>query len=134
MPPPDPLLAELADEVRLVALYDATTARHPALAARLASPRADHAQHVEALTREVDATGGTPTTAGTPSASGSASGSPSAPVRVPATAAAALAALRTAERAAAVARSAAALVAPAHRAGLLASVAASEATHQLVLR
>lgn len=132
MPPPDPLLAELADEVRLVALYDATAARHPALAARLASPRADHAQHVEALTREVDATGGTPTTAGTPSAS--ASGSASAPVGVPATAVAALAALRTAERAAAVARSAAALVAPAHRAGLLASVAASEATHQLVLR
>ena len=127
-PPPDPLLAELADEVRLAALYDATLARHPALAARLASPRADHAQHVEALTQEVDAAGDTPTATDTPSASAS------APVQVPATAAAALAALRAAERAAAVARSAAALAAPAHRAGLLASVAASEATHQLVLR
>ena len=122
-PVPDPLLAELADEERLVALYAGTTARHPVLAGRLQALQTEHAQHAEALTRALD-DAGSPVPAGpTP-----------APRPVPATPAAALAALRAAERAAAAARGAAALVAPAHRAGLLASVAASEASHQLVLR
>jgi hypothetical protein len=123
-PPPDPLLAELADERRLVALYTATAARHPALAVRLGAPQADHTQHAEALVRAMDDAGSPVPTV---------SGPPSPPPRVPATAAAALAGLRAAERAAAAARSAAALAAPAHRAGLLASVAASESTHRLVL-
>ncbi|HEY6748692.1 MAG TPA: hypothetical protein VI357_23630, partial [Mycobacteriales bacterium] len=50
-PPPDPLLAELAAERRLVATYDATAARYPALRGRLAGPRADHAAHAAALSR-----------------------------------------------------------------------------------
>ncbi len=124
-PPPDPLLAELADERRLVALYAATAARHPALAERLRGPAADHADHVEALTRALD-------DAGSPAPTGPASSA--APRAVPASPAAALAGLRAAERAAAAARGAAALTAPGHRAGLLASVAACEASHQQVLR
>jgi len=125
-PPPDPLLAELTDEARLLAAYDATTARHPGLGRRLAGPRADHAAHAAALAQVLDAAG-----SHSPTPSGSAT-PPAA--RVPGTPVAALAALRAAERAAARARSAAALVAPAERAGLLAGVAASEATHDLVLR
>lgn len=125
-PPPDPLLAELADERRLVALYAATAARHPALAARLRGPGSDHADHVEALTRALDDAGSPQPTP--------APGATASPRPVPASPAAALAGLRAAERAAAAARGAAALAAPGHRAGLLASVAACEASHQQVLR
>jgi hypothetical protein len=118
-PPPDPLLAELVDERALLLLHDAVTRRHPALKAKLAGPRADHAEHVTALERLL---GTTPA----PSAS-------APPVGVPATPAKALAALRSAERAATNARAAAALTETGDRAGLLASIAASEATHQVVL-
>ena len=117
-PPPDALLAELVDERSLLATYDRAIARHPALRARLAGPRADHAEHVGALERLLTAP---------PSAS-------PVPVGVPGTTAGALAALRSAERAASNARASAALTASADRAGVLASIAASEATHGLVLR
>ncbi len=122
-PPADPLLGELADELTLVAAYAATVVRHPALATRLAGPRDDHVEHAQALRQELDATGTPAPTL-----------SPLPPRPVPATPAAALAALRAAERAAAAARGAAALAAAADRAGLLASVAACEASHQQVLR
>lgn len=118
-PPPDPLLAELVDERALLVLYDAVARRHPALRTRLAGPRADHAEHVTALEQLL---GTTPA----PTASVPAVGVPAAPK-------AALAALRSAERAAANARSAAALDATGERSGVLASIAASEATHGLVL-
>jgi hypothetical protein len=52
---------------------------------------------------------------------------------VPGTPAAALAALRAAERAAASARGTAALTAPADRARLLAGISASESSHLVVL-
>jgi hypothetical protein len=119
-PPPDPLLAELIDERALLATYDAATGRHPALQATLAGPRADHVQHVAALERALG-------TAASPVPRVGGVGVPGAP-------ASALAALRSAERAASNARAAAALTAPSDRAGLLASIAASEATHELVLR
>jgi len=124
-PPPDPLLAELADERRLLAAYDATGAAHPTLAARTAPLRADHAEHEAALAQAVDAAGSTPPAP---------TGSPVPPIQVPGPSTAVLATLRAAERAAAAARTAAALTAPGDRAGLLASIAASEATHEVMLR
>jgi hypothetical protein len=123
-PPPDPLLAELADERRLLAAYDAVGRGHPALAARIAPPRADHAAHEAALAQAVDENGN----------SAAPTGSPSRAIPLPAAPAAVLARLRAAERAASAARSAAALTAPGQRSGLLASIAASEATHELILR
>jgi hypothetical protein len=125
-PPPDPLLAELAQEQRLVAVYDATATRYPALRARLAGPRADHAEHAAALTRLLGRPAGLPSPAATATAS-------AAPVLVAKTAAAALVGLRAAERAAASARGTAALTASADRARLLAGISASEASHLVVL-
>ena len=126
-PPPDPLLAELADERRLVAAYDATMARYPALRGRLTAVRADHAAHAAALGQALGP-------AATPSASpGSASPTQTPTPTAAATAGAALAALRAAERSAASARGTVALTAPADRARLLAGISASEASHLAVL-
>jgi hypothetical protein len=140
-PPPDPLLAEHADEVLLLARYDATLARHPGLRPRLAGPRDDHARHVAALAGVLglpgaaatgSAAAGSPPAGADPTGPDPTGGGTPGPV-VAATPAAALAALRAAERAAARARSAAALDAPAERAGLLAGIAASESSHLVVL-
>ncbi|HEY7104354.1 MAG TPA: ferritin-like domain-containing protein [Mycobacteriales bacterium] len=136
--PPDPLLAELTDERRLIAAYDATVARHPALRARLTAVRDEHAAHAAAL---VTALGpAAPPSPTTPAASASPTVSLSTGVessgsgsRVPATPAAAVAALRAAERAAASARGTVALTAPPDRARLLAGISASEASHVAVL-
>jgi hypothetical protein len=129
-PPPDPLLAELADERRLIGAYDATIARYPALRARLEPVRADHAAHAAAL---VTALGpAVPTTSPAPAPTSSATATPSGSP-VPGTAAAAVAALRAAERAAASARGTVTLTAPADRARLLAGISASEASHVVVL-
>jgi hypothetical protein len=144
---PDPLLAELADERRLVAAYDATMVRHPALRARLTAVRDDHAAHAAALVTALGpaappspGTPAAPPSPGTPAATASPTVSLSTGVesggsgsRVPATAAAAVAALRAAERAAASARGTVALSAPADRARLLAGISASEASHVAVL-
>jgi hypothetical protein len=128
--PPDPLLAELADERRLIATYEATIARHPALRARLGAVRDDHAAHAAALVTALGAAAAASPSpspgATTPSATPS--GSP-----VPATAGAAVAVLRAAERSAASARGTVALTAPAERARLLAGICASEASHVAVL-
>jgi hypothetical protein len=130
-PPPDPLLAELADERRLVAAYDATIARYPALRARLAAVRTDHAAHAAALATALGP-------AATPSTTQSATPDTATPTPTPtqtvaATVGAALGALRAAERSAAAARGTVALTAPADRARLLAGISASEASHLAVL-
>ena len=108
--------AAVGRERALLQAYDAVLLALPALAGRLAPLRAEHAEHVAALT------GASPTPSGSPA--------PSAP---PATQALALAALVQAERQAAAAH--ARDVAPASRelAGLLAALSASEASHPLVL-
>ncbi|HEV7657047.1 MAG TPA: hypothetical protein VGP36_20275 [Mycobacteriales bacterium] len=67
-PPPDPLLAELADENRLLGLYDATITRYPALRARLAAVRADHAAHATALAGLLGPAASAPAGAGTTAA------------------------------------------------------------------
>ena len=141
-PPPDPLLAELSDESRLVATYDAAIARHPGLRARLAGLREDHLRHAQALAAVLGlpAPGGTPDAGGTagpgrtgPGGTGPGGVPTAAATPVPATPAAALAALRAAERAATSARGTAALTAAAARASLLAAISASEASHLVVL-
>jgi hypothetical protein len=160
--PPDPLLAELADERRLIAAYDATIARYPALRARLGAVRDDHAAHAAALltalgpaappspraSRTADRSGATPSNASppgspsgptppgaTPSGGGPSGGRPAGAAgnAVPGRAEAAVAALRAAERAAASARGTVALTAPPDRARLLAGISASEASHLAVL-
>jgi hypothetical protein len=146
-PLPDPQGADLADERALLAQYDATLSRHRTLATRLAPLRSDHLAHVRALEHALglepaaDPTGRTSPTSSTSGAGGAGSaggptgdsGSPAVPT-VPASPAAALAALRTAERTARAHRSAAALAAASSdRAALLASIAACEASHGLVL-
>jgi len=139
-PPPDPLLAELADERRLVAAYDATVARYPALRGRLAAVRADHAAHAAALVTALGPAAPTPdaTAAGSAAPTAGATATPAATATpgataVPGTATAALAALRAAERAAASARGTVALTAPADRARLLAGISACESSHLVVL-
>jgi hypothetical protein len=141
--PPDPLLAELADERRLIAAYDATIVRYPALRARLTAVRDDHAAHAAALATALGpAAPPSPATA-SPTASpgvspsdraGSGETVPSGSgVPVPGTVRAAVAALRAAERAAASARGTIALTARPDRARLLAGISASEASHVAVL-
>ena len=116
-PPPDPVLELLAAERVLLDQYDAVIARFPGLA-RIAAVRADHAAHAVALRTLVR----TPVAA-TP-----------APVGVPATAAAALAALRAAELSVAARTTAACIAGPASRAPLLGSIAACESAHLVLLR
>jgi hypothetical protein len=161
--PPDPLLAELADENRILATYDATIARYPGLSARLSPLRADHAAHAAALATALGPAAPPAPTGPAPSVPGSAATATPAPgtttagvppgaagggipsggatsgaggtgrVVVPGTAVGALAALRGVERAAVTARGTAALTAPATRARLLAGITASEASHLVVL-
>lgn len=128
---PDPQLADLSDEQNLLDSYDATIAAHPDLAARLRPLRAHHAQHVAALHGAIGAaTGGA-----VPSPAASAPVTlPTAGARVPATSAAALAALRDAEHTASAARTRSCLTAQTDRAALLGSIAACEASHAELLR
>lgn len=123
-PPPDPddalRAAAVEREQTLLREYDAVLLVLPDLSARLTPLRAEHAEHLLALTRE-------PTTGPSPSAS------PLPQVPPPATAAAALAGLAAAERAAATGHRDAALEASRELAGLLAALSASEASHPVVL-
>jgi hypothetical protein len=134
---PDPLAEHLAAERRLLAGYQATIARHPSLATRLAPLRDDHVAHVAALGSELGIAppSGTAPAGTTGPASPTATPTPEASARaaVPGTPAGAVAALRAAERAAAAARSAACLTASPDRAPLLASIAACEASHGVLL-
>jgi hypothetical protein len=138
-PPPDPLLAELADERKLVAAYDATMVRHPALRARLSAVRDDHAAHAAALVTALGPAAPPATPSPTESTSASlstgveSSGTVPSASAVPATVGAAVAVLRAAERAAASARGTIVLTAPPDRARLLAGISASEASHVAVL-
>lgn len=124
---PDPQLADLENEQALLAAYDATLRAHPKLADRLRPVRADHAAHAAALRRLLTPAGGRRRTSASPT--------PPAPTvsPVPADPAAALAALRTAEQSAYAARTRACLAAATDRAALLGSIAASEASHGVLL-
>ncbi|MEU2392144.1 hypothetical protein [Streptomyces sp. NPDC007369] len=120
---------------RLLERYDATSAAHPALAARLAPLRSAVAAHTAALAPDSPAASRTP---GAGSAEGSAApaqdGKPAASAEpVPPKAEDALTALADAERSLAEARTVALGGAPGELARLLASVAACGAVHAHLL-
>ncbi|MDQ6649447.1 MAG: ferritin-like domain-containing protein [Actinomycetota bacterium] len=130
-PDPDAGPAETAraDEQALLALYDATLATHPVLSAQLTPIREHHQRHLQAL----------PATGAGPSPSATAQSpfpapvpSPGAPVVRP-DPVAAVRALVEAENAAALRRAADCLVVARALAGVLASIAASEAAHAVAL-
>jgi hypothetical protein len=116
-PDPDDALrnAAILREQALLARYDAAAAASPALAAQIAAIQAEHVQHLAAL--------------GYPVPSPGASNTPSPAVAAPPT----LAELATAERAAAAQHTAAALQASRELAVVLATLAASEASHPVGL-
>ncbi len=122
-----------ADSVDLRARYDATTAAHPSLAARLTPLRSQVARHAEAFGAAPHASATATRPAATPSRSASPAVSAAAPA-VPARPDDALAALAREERRITDARTAALVDAPAELAPLLASVAACGAAHALLLR
>ncbi|MFJ9941903.1 hypothetical protein [Streptomyces erythrochromogenes] len=118
--------AAVRDSARLLERYDATTAAHPDLAARLAPLRAAVAAHTAALS---PAASGSPSPAASPSggtgaAAPAASGGP-----VAAKPAEALTALADAERSLSEARTIDLAGAPGELARMLASVAACGAVH-----
>jgi hypothetical protein len=102
------------DSVRLLALYDAALAAHPALARRLEPLRADVARHAQAFGAQQQPVSASP--------------------QAPATAADTVAALASAEKSLADARTIALLDAPPELARLLASVAAAGAAHVTLLK
>ncbi|MBB5789890.1 hypothetical protein [Jiangella mangrovi] len=112
----------VASEQGLLALHAATVAAHPDLAPRLEPLTAHHESHLAALRDDG------------PLPFGSAADSVAATPEVPGEAGAALSAVADAERAAADACVAACLAAAGPRlAAVLASIAASEASHGVVL-
>lgn len=115
----------IASERDLIAHYTSVLAAMPALAAQLRPLLADHTDHLARLRGRL---AGPQATAG-PKAAGPAGGRP----RVPPTQAAALAGLRTAEEAASASLLAQLQAASPSLAQLLASIAASEASHSLLL-
>ena len=123
---PDVALTQsaVARERALLAAYDEAVVALPALATRLVPLRAEHAAHLAALL--------SPPVSGSPSPSGP-------PTQLPVSAATAtsaaatLARLADLERAAATAHTSGAVVASRRLAPLLASLAASEASHVVVL-
>lgn len=120
------LLAAIAGEERLVALYEAVRRTHAGLAARIDPMLAHHREHLTALRRHYR-----PGTRPTPS---TAPRSPDPLPSVPADEGEALAALRAAERGAARARSTEAGQVEPALAQLLASIGACEAGHDEALR
>lgn len=121
---PDTALAAaaVARELALLAAYDEALATSPALAPRLAALRAEHVEHLRAL-------GQVPAS---PGASGTPPASPT-PTSAPAGRAAVLLRLRALERAGADGHAGAAMAASRRLAPVLASLAASEASHAAVL-
>ncbi len=111
-------------ELALLAAYDAALAATPALASRLAPLRAEHAEHLIALTAG---------RASTPTASPATDPAPAQPRGAGPRGVQAGRSLMTAERTAAAAHAAAAVTASARLAAVLASLAASEASHQVAL-
>lgn len=126
---PDPdvaLTAAAVDrELALLAAYDAALAATPALASRLAPLRAEHAEHLSAL-GSGPARKSTPSPATDPAPDAGPGGTGPRGVQ-------ARRSLVTVELAAAAAHAAAALTASARLAAVLASLAASEASHQVAL-
>jgi len=118
---PDPLEPLLTAELALVASYDQAIAALPALAARLRPLRADHAAHAQALRARIDPrrADAIPTKA-PPGAAASATSST-------------LAALAKAERVNADGAIKLCLATEGERAALLASIAACESSHLVVL-
>jgi hypothetical protein len=141
--PPDVVAADRAAEREreLLAAYDAAMLLAPQLADRLLPVRGEHAAHLAALGRpEVPAVPAVPASpAGDPTAAATPTASPSpAPPAVPAPPlpadpAALLVALAELERRAATAHGAAAVRAGLGVGAVLASVAASEASHVVAL-
>ena len=131
--PPDPRQraeqavreAAVTDEHALIARYRATRAAHPALAALLAVPLAQHEVHLRALGAPPAST---PRPSGTPGPSGTLSGP-----AVPSDPATAVRALATMERAAARRRRDGCATATGTLAGLLGSIGACEAGHAVLL-
>lgn len=128
-PAPAPARPEVAaaarEEERLIALYDTALAALPptsAVAPLLLAVRDEHVAHLVAF-------------GGQPTAAGAGTSSPAAPAATAAPLAAAptVAALAQAEREAAAAHASAAVAAPHALAQLLASAAASEESHAVVL-
>ncbi|GAA0955765.1 hypothetical protein [Actinocorallia libanotica] len=118
------LLGAIADEERLIALYEQVTTAYSGLSSAFTDALRDHREHLEVLRRHyVPGTGGataTPTPSGTP-------------LTPPSGASEAVPALRAAEKAAAAARVADMAGAPAGLAQLLASIGACEAGHATAL-
>ena len=127
---PDPdvaLTAAAVDrELALLTAYDAALAATPALASRLAPLRAEHAEHLLAL-------GAGPAGNPTPASGATTNPALAQPRGTGAEGGQARSSLATAERIAAAAHATAALSASARLAALLASLAASEASHQVAL-
>ena len=121
--PVDPDVALRAGAVEreqaLLQAYDTTLATVPSLAARLVPLRAEHAEHLAALTGPVP----------TPSSGAPSSSAVPSPTAEPA----ALLRLLTAEREAGAAHARDVAAASRGLAGLLAALAASEASHSVVL-
>ncbi|MGH3376811.1 MAG: hypothetical protein ACRDP6_18940 [Actinoallomurus sp.] len=109
----------IQNEAGLIALYDAVLAAHQGLAGRLKTPRDHHVQHLAVLRRHYvpGSTTGTATPTPRPTASS------------PATEAAAISAIRGAERKAAAARADEVRRASPGLSQLLASIGACEAGH-----
>lgn len=134
-PPPDPDLAlhraAVEREQALLAAYDTAALAAPGLAPKLAAVRAEHAAHLDAL----EAADPAPAPTGSPSPSPSGSVEPSAPAPPPAPAdpATVLAGLVALEADAATAHGAAAVTASRELAAVLATLAASEASHGVAL-
>lgn len=126
-PSPDPLAPVLTGTESLVDLYAATVAAQPTLADRLNPLLAEHRAHADALRVAM----------GLATPSGSASAARATPsrsgVQVPDDAAAALAAVVGAERAAQASAVKDCLASRPEHAGLLGSIAASRACHLEVL-
>jgi hypothetical protein len=119
--------AAVVREQALLNAYDDALRTAPALAARLAPLRADHAEHLAALSGA--ASPGAPATSG--AASTPSTGAASTPGGQPPQAV--LHALATLERTAATGHTADALIASRRLAPVLASLAACEASHLVVL-
>jgi hypothetical protein len=121
VPEPDALQPVLDEALQLAAAYDRAVLAEPGLAKRLQPLADDHRAHAAELARVIGATPASAApSASAPAAAGDAADS--------------VAALRKAEQAAMKTASAACRTAPAARAGLVGSIAASRATHAEALR
>ncbi len=131
-----------AAEQDLLAAYDAITVAHPELAGRLATFRADHVAHLQALVPGATPSGPPPST--TPASTASASTSPSStspsstasagpPLSSPPASSAILHQLADLERAAAAARLSDVATTSGSLARLIASIGGCEAAHAALL-